>query len=68
MQRVTIQFSGPTGSGKTRLHRLFLNELRRRGFNVVDWDTETDDGDYLVVDTSDTYAMVEGTTIDEAAE
>ena len=68
MKRVTIQFRGPTGSGKTRLHRLFMSELRRRGFAVVDWDTETDEGDYIVVDTSNTAALVERTVVDEAAE
>jgi hypothetical protein len=45
-----------------------MSELRKRSFAVVDWDTETDDGDYIVVDTSDTYALVERTIVDEAAE
>jgi hypothetical protein len=56
-REVTIRFQG--GIGKTCLHRLFFNVLKDRGFKIVDWDTETDDGDWLIVDTDNTAALVE---------
>jgi len=65
MKQVTIRFEGRTCTGKTRLHGLFMQVLRSRGFKIVDWDIETPEGDYIVVDTSDTLALLEGTKIED---
>jgi hypothetical protein len=59
---VTIHIQG--GLGKTRLHRLIKHLLESRGFKIVNWDTETDQGDYLVVDTSDTQVLLKGTEVE----